>query len=173
MLRQTEMINTNAYFTQKSYDKPRQHIKKQKHLFANRDRYSQRYVFSSSHLWMWQLDHKEGWAQKNWCFWTVCGVGEDSWWSLGLQGDQTNQSSRKSILNIHWKDWCWSWSSNILTTWCEELTHWKRPWCWERLKAGGEGDERGWDDWMPLLTQWTWVWANPGTYWRAEKPGML
>ena len=71
-----------------------------------------------------------------------CGVGEDSWESLGLQGDPTSQSSRKSVLNIHWKDWCWSWNSNTLATWWEELTHWKRPWCWERLKAGGEGDDR-------------------------------
>ena len=68
-----------------------------------------------------------------------CGVGEDSWESLGLQGDQISQSKRKSTLNIHWKDWCWSWSSNSLATWCEELTHWERPWCWERLKAGREG----------------------------------
>ena len=45
----------------------------------------------------------------------------------------------KSTLNVHWKDWCWSWSSSILATWCKELTHWKRPWCWERLKAGGKG----------------------------------
>ena len=50
-----------------------------------------------------------------------------------------------SVLNIHWKDWCWNWSSNTLTTWCKESTHWKRPWCWERWKAGGEGDNRGWD----------------------------
>ena len=70
-----------------------------------------------------------------------CGVGKDSWESLGLQGDQTSQSYR----NIHWKDWCWSWNSNTLATWCEELTHWKRLWCWERLRAGGEGDNRGWD----------------------------
>ena len=63
---------------------------------------------------------------------------------------------------IHWKDWCWSWSTNTLATWCEELTHWKRPWCWERLKAGGEGDDRGWDGWMALPTQWTWVWASSG-----------
>ena len=48
----------------------------------------------------------------------------------------------KSVLNINWKDWCWSWNSNTLATWCEELTHWKRPWCWDRLKAGGEGDDR-------------------------------
>ena len=61
-----------------------------------------------------------------------CGVGEDSWESLGLQGDQISQSWRRSILNIHWKDWCWN--SNTWATWCEELTHWKRPWCWEILK---------------------------------------
>ena len=64
-----------------------------------------------------------------------CGAGEDAWEFLGLQGDQASQSYRKSTLNIHWKDWCWSWNSNILATWCEELTQWKRPWCWERLKA--------------------------------------
>ena len=83
-----------------------------------------------------------------------CGVGEDSWESLVLQGGQT---SRKSVLNIHWKDWCWSWSSNTLATWCKELTYWKRPWCWERLKAREEGDDRGWDGWMASLTRWTWV----------------
>ena len=93
-----------------------------------------------------------------------CGVGEDSWESLGLQGDQTSQSSRKSVLIIHWKDWCWSWSSNPLATWCEELTHWKRPWCWERLKAVGEGDDRGWDGWMASLTRWIWVWASSGSW---------
>ena len=86
-----------------------------------------------------------------------CGVGEDSWESLGLQGDPTSPSSRRSVLNVHWKDWCWSWNSNTLATWCEELIHWKRFWCWERLKAGGEGDDRGWDGWMASLTRWTWV----------------
>ena len=55
----------------KSYDKPRQHIKKQRHHFANKGSYSQNYDFSSGHVWMWELDHKEGWAPKNWCFWTV------------------------------------------------------------------------------------------------------
>ena len=64
--------------------------------------------------------------------------------------------------NIHWKDWCWIWSSNTLATWCEELTHWKWLWCWERSKAGGEGDNRGWDGWRASLTQWTRVWANSG-----------
>ena len=67
-----------------------------------------------------------------------CGAGEDSWKSLGLQGDPTSPF-RKSVPNIHWKDWCWSWSSSTLATWCEELTHWKSVWCWERLRAWGEG----------------------------------
>ena len=54
----------------------------------------------------------------------------------------------KSVLNTHWKDWCWSWNSSTLAIWCEELTHWQRPWCWERLMVEGEGDDRGWDGWM-------------------------
>ena len=73
-----------------------------------------------------------------------------------------------SVLNIDWKDWCWSWSSNTLATWCGELTHWKRPWCWERLKAGVEGD-RGWDGWMTSLTYWTWVWTTSGNWWWVRK----
>ena len=87
-----------------------------------------------------------------------CGVGKDSWESLGLQGDQTGQSWKKSALNIHSKDWCWS--SNTLATWCKKLTYWKRLWCWERLKAGGEGDDIGWDGCMasPSGHEWsTWV----------------
>ena len=57
-------------------------------------------------------------------------------------------TGRTNALNIHWNNWFWSWSSNNLATWFEELTHWKRPWRWERLKAGGKGDDLGWDDWM-------------------------
>ena len=102
-----------------------------------------------------------------------CGVGEDSWESLGFQGDPTSQSSRKSVLNNHWKDRWWSWNSNSLAMWCEELTHWKRPWCWERLKAGGEGDNRGWGGWMASLTQRTWVWASSQSWWRTGEPGVL
>ena len=101
------------------------------------------------------------------------GIGEDSWESLGLQGDPTCSSSRKSVLNIHWKDWCWSWSANILATWCEELTHWKRHWCWERLKAGGERDDRGWDVWMASPIQWTWIWVNSRSWWWTGRPGVL
>ena len=76
----------------------------------------------------------------------------------------------KSTLNIHCRDWCWS--SNTLATWCEELTRWKRPWCWERLKAG-EGGNRGWDCWMASLTQWTWVWVSSRRLWRTGKTGKL
>ena len=76
-------------------------------------------------------------------------------------------------MNIHWKDWYRSWNSNTLATWCKELTHWKRPWCWERLKAGGEGDDRAWDGWMASLTQWTWVWASSRSWWWTGKPGTL
>ena len=102
-----------------------------------------------------------------------CGIGEDSWESFGLQGDPVNLSYRKSVLNIHWKDWCWIWNSNTLVTWYEELTHLKRPWCWERLKAGGEGDNRGWDGWMASPTRWTWVWVSSGSWWWTGKPGVL
>ena len=83
------------------------------------------------------------------------------------------ESILNSTLNIHWKDCCWIWSSNTLATWCKELTHWKRPWCWERLKAEREGGDRGWDGWVASLTQWTWVWASYRSWWWTGKPGML
>ena len=102
-----------------------------------------------------------------------CGIEEDSWESLGLQGDSTSPSSRRSVPGVHWKDWCWSWNSNTLATWCEELTHWKRPWCWEKLMAGGERDDRGWDDSMASLTQWTWVWVDSGSWWWTGRLSML
>ena len=101
------------------------------------------------------------------------GVGEDSWELLGLQGDSTGPSYRRSVLGAHWKDWCWSWNSNTLATSCEELTRWKRPWCWEGLRAGGEGDDRGWDGWMASPTRWAWVWVNSGSWWWTGRPGML
>ena len=97
----------------------------------------------------------------------------DSWESLGLQGDPTSPSWRRSVLGVHWKDWCWSWNSITFATSCEELTHWKRPWCWERLRAGGEGDDRGWDGWMASLTRWPWVWVNSGSWWWTGRPGVL
>ena len=68
---------------------------------------------------------------------------------------------RKSTLNIHWKDWCWSWNSNTLAIWWDKPTHWERTWCWERLWAREEGN-REWDGWMALPNQWTCVWAISG-----------
>ena len=102
-----------------------------------------------------------------------CGVGEYSRESLGLQGDQISQSSRKSVLNIHWKDWCWRWNSRTLATWCKELTPWKKPWCCERLKAGGGGDNRGWDGWRASPTRWTWIWASSRSWWWTGMSGVL
>ena len=80
----------------------------------------------------------------------------------------------KANFCFRWRDWCWSWNSNTLATWCGELTHLKRPWCWERLRAG-EGDDRGWDGWMASPTQWTWVWVwvNSGSWWWTGRPGVL
>ena len=102
-----------------------------------------------------------------------CSVGEDSWESLGLQGDPTSPFWRRSVLGVHRKDWCWSWNSNTLASSCEKLTHWKRPRCWEGLGAGGEGDDRGWDGWMASPTWWTWVWVNSMSWWWTGRSGML
>ena len=80
------------------------------------------------------------------------------WWWRFLRVPWTARRSNQSILkeisslNIHWKDWCWSLNSNTLVIWCKELTQWKRPWCWERLMAGGDGDNGGWDGWMASPT---------------------
>ena len=96
-----------------------------------------------------------------------CGVGEDFLESLGQQGDQpVNPEDSLEALMLKL-------SSSTLATWCEELTHWKRPWCWERLRAGGEGGNRGWDGWMASPTQWTLAWANSGRQWRTGKPSVL
>ena len=108
----------------KSYDQPRQHIKKQRHYFTKKSPSSQSYGFSSSHIWMWVLDCKIKLSTEELMLLNR-GVGEDSWESLGLQGNPTSPFKRKLVLNIHWKDWCWNWSSNTLATWCEELTHLK------------------------------------------------
>ena len=101
------------------------------------------------------------------------GVGEDSWESLGLQGDPTSPFWRRSALGFLWKEWSWSWSSSTLDTSFVELTHWKRLWCWEGLGAGGEGDDRGWDGWMASLTWWAWAWVNSGSWWWTGRPGVL
>ena len=99
-------------------------------------------------------------------------------WRRLLRAPWTARRSNQSILKeiipeyIHWKDWCWSWNFNTLATWFEEMTHWKRPWCWERLKVGGEGDDRGWDGWMASPTRWTWVWGSSRSWWWTGRPGV-
>ena len=155
----------------KSYGQPRRHIQKQRHYFANKGLSSQSYGFSRSHVWMWELDYKESWALKNWCFWTVV-----------LEKTLESPLDCKEIQPVHSEgDQPWVLLEGLtlklklqyLGTWCKELTHWKRPWCWERLKAGGEGDDRGWDCWMASLTRWTWVWASLGSWWWTGRPGVL
>ena len=153
----------------KSYNKWRQHIKKQRHHFSETGLYSQSYDFSSSHVWMWELDHKEGWEPKNFCI----VVLENSWNSLGHQGDQISQSSWKSSLNIHWKDWCWSWSSNTLATsntLAKSQLFGKDPdagkdW---RQEETTEDEMVGWHYWLNAQ-----VWANSGRQRRTGKPGVL
>ena len=101
-----------------------------------------------------------------------CGVGEDS--RVPWTARRSNQSIVKEISPEY------SLEGLILKlklqyfgpTWCEELTHWKRPWCWERLKSGGEKGDRRWDGWMVSLTQWTWVWANLQRWWSTGKPSV-
>ena len=128
----------DAYSWKKSYDQPRQHIKKQRQYFANKDLSSQGYGFSSGHVWMWELECEESWALKNWCFWTV--VLEKTLESpLDCKEIQSvNSKGNQSWIFIGRTD---AETPNTLATWLE-LTHWKRPWCWERLKAGGKGDDR-------------------------------
>ena len=138
---------------------------------ANKGPSSQSYGFPSSHVWMWELNHTEGWMLKNWCFWTVV-LKKTLESPLDCQEIKpVNPKGNHSWMFIRWKDWCWS--SNTLATWCEELSHRKRPWCWERLKAGGEGDNRGWDGWMASLTRWAWTSAHSRRWWGTRRPCML
>ena len=131
LLRRKVMINLDSI------------LKKQRHYFADKGLSSQSYAMVFPVVMYgcesWPIKKAEHWridAFELWCWRT------------------------KSVLNVHCKDWCWSWSSNTLATWCKEPALWKRSWCWERLRAGEEGGDRGWDGWMASLTQWTWVWTN-------------
>ena len=140
--------------------------KEQRHYFADKGLSSQSYGFTSSHV---LFSTKKAECQRMDAFELWC-------WRRLLRVPKTARSSnqsilRRSVLNIYWKDWCWS--SKTLAMWCNELTHWKSPWCWERLKVGGEGDNRGWDGWMASPTRWTWVWVNSGSWWWTRRPGML
>ena len=120
---------------------------------------------------MWELDYKESWVPKNWCFELWC-------WRRLLRVPWIARRSNQSIL----KEICPEYSLEGLMLklklqyfgpWCEELTHLKRSWCWERLKAGGEGDDRAWDGWMASPTKWRRVWVNSRSWWWTGKPGVL
>ena len=154
-----------------SYGKLRQCIQKQSHHFADKGPPSQSYRFSSSHVWMWELDYKEIWVPKNWCFWTVVlektlespldckeiqpvhPKGDQSWMFIG----RTDVEAETPILR-----------SPDVKSWL----HLKRSWCWERLKVG-EGEDRGWDGWMASCTQLMWVLVNSASWWWTERPGVL
>ena len=129
---------------------------------------SQSYGFSSSHVWMWDLDSKESWAPKNWCFWTVVlektlespldykeikpvhPKGNQSWIFIG-------RTDAEAETPIHWPPDVKNWFI------------WKDPDAQERLKMGGEGDNRGWCGWMASLTQWTWAWVSSRGWWCRMK----
>ena len=117
----------------------------------------------------WTIKKAEHWrigAFELWCWRRLL--------SIPWTARRSNQSiQRRSVLGVHWKDWWWSWNSNTLATWCKELTHLGRPWCWEGLWAVEEGDNRGWDGWMASPTQWTWVWVDSGSWWWTGRPGVL
>ena len=149
----------------KSYDQPRQHIKKQRHYFANKGPSSQSYSFSSSHVWMRELDYKESWAPKDWCFWSV--VLEKT-----LESRRSKQSILKEITPEYSLEGLMLKLKLQFFGHLMQRTHWRRPCFWERLKTGGEGtteDERvGWHHWLDGH-----VWANSRSWWRKEKPGVL
>ena len=120
---------------------------------------------------MWELDCEESWAPKNWCFWIVV-----------LEKTLESPLDCKEFQPVHPKgdhSWC-SLEGLILKLKLQYFGHLiqrvdslEKPWCWEGLGAGGEGDDRGWDGWMASLTRWTWVWVNSGSLWWTGRPGML
>ena len=120
---------------------------------------------------MWELNHKEGWELKNWCFQIV--VLEKTLEEFpGLQGDQTSQlKGNQSWIFIGRTD-AEAEAPILWPTRCKEPTQ-EKPWCWERLKAKGEGRSREWDGYLASPTQWTWIWANCGRQRRTRKPGVL
>ena len=105
--------------------------------------------------------------------WKLSNTLLDNLWIRNKSKWKLENILRRSVLRVHWKNWCWSRNSNTLATSCEELTHWKRLWCWEGLGAGGEGDDRRWDGWMASPTWWVWVWVNSRSWWWTGRPGVL
>ena len=110
---------------------------------------AERWRIDAFELWCWRRLLRVPWTQP------VHSKGDQSWVFIG----RTDVEAATPILWLTWVS--------------EELTHLKRPWCWERLRAGGEGDDRGWDGWMASPTQWTWVWVDSGSWWWTGRPGVL
>ena len=120
---------------------------------------------------MWEWDHKESWVPKNWCFWTVV-----------LEKTLEGPLDCKEIQPVHPEgNQSWIFIEGLMLK--VKLQHFghlmrradsfEKTWCWRRLRAGGEGDDRGWDGWMASLTQWTWVCVDSGSWWWTGRPGML
>ena len=120
---------------------------------------------------MWEWDYKESWAPKNWCFWTVV-----------LEKTLESHLDCKEIQPVYPKgDQSWvfigrtDFEAETPILWPLDVKNWLiwRPWCWERPKAGGEGDDRGWDGWMAPPTRWTWLWVSSRSWWWTGRPGVL
>ena len=120
---------------------------------------------------MWELDYKESWVSKNWCFWTVvfektlespldCKEIQPVHSEGGQPWDFFGRNDAKADTPVLWPPHVKSWLIG-------------KNWCWEGLGAGGEGDDRGWDGWMASLTRWMWVWVNSGSWWWTGRPGKL
>ena len=153
-----------------SYDQPRQHIKKQKHYFANKVQSSPVYGFSSSHVWMWELDYKEIWALKNWCFWTVMLKTLDS--------PLHSKKIQQSILNEMGPEYSLEGLKlRLKLQYSGNLMH--RSDSFEKTLVLGKIEDRkrrgrqGWDGWMASLTQRTWVWVHAWSWWWTGKPDTL
>ena len=150
----------------------RQHIKKQRHYFATKGPSSQSCGFSSSLVWMWELDYKENWMLKNWCFWNVV-----------LEKTLDSPLDCKEIQPVHpkgYQSWIFIGRTDVEagtpTLWPPDVKNWltgKDPHAKTDLGAGGEEDDRGWDGWMASPTQCTWVWVISRSWWGIRKSGML
>ena len=153
-----------------SYDQPRQHIKKQRHHFANKGLSSQSYVFPVVVYGckIWTKKKAERWRS---------GAFEMWFWRRLFRVPWTARRSNLSILKEISPEYSLEGlmlklKLQYLATWCKELTHWKRPWCWERLKVGGEGEDRRWGGWMTSPTRWIWALSKLWEWWTG-KPGVL
>ena len=151
----------------KSYDQPRQHIKKHRHYFADKGPSSESFGSSSSHVWMWQLDYKESWVTKNWCFWTVV-----------LEKTLESPLDCKEIQPVHPKgDQPWIFIGRT-DAWAEAPVLWPpdvKNWPTGKDPDAGR-QEKGMtedDGWTASWSQWTWVWASSGSWWWTGKPGLL